>query len=203
MDIIALINLTGIAIGIVLASSGFSVRRGVLAATQKIMSDPMIDQQVKREFQTIIGHTTRTVYLIYYSVVAAFIVMSIIVMVLISELLARGAASTLIGAVVFISVFCCAGVLAPVICLGFLFKQLRCSRQVYCYLYEASTNNPEEVKLYTSALADVQLSAPEAGLRAAALVGILSGGIMGLVWVVVLFLMTNQAVACARSSKCL
>ena len=59
MDVIALINLTGIAIGIVLASSGFSVRRGVLAATQKIMSDPMIDQQVKREFQTIIGHTTR------------------------------------------------------------------------------------------------------------------------------------------------
>lgn len=202
MDIIALINLTGIAIGIVLASSGFSVRRGVLAATQKIMSDPMIDQQVKREFQTIIGHTTRTVYLTYYSVVAAFIVMSIIVMVLISELLARGAASTLIGAVVFISVFCCAGILAPVICLGFLFGQLRCSRQVYCYLYEASTDNPE-IKLYASALADVQLSAPEAGLRAAALVGILSGGIMGLAWVVVLFLMTNQAVACARSSKCL
>lgn len=202
MDVIALINLTGIAIGIVLASSGFSVRRGVRAATQKIMSDPMIDQQVKREFQTIIGHTTRTVYLIYYSVVAAFIVSSIVVMVLVSELLVRGAASTLIGAVIFISIFCCAGILAPVICLGFLFRQLRCSRQAYCYLYEASTDNPE-IKLYASALADVQLSAPEAGLRAAALVGILSGGIMGLTWVVVLFLMTNQAVACARSSKCL
>lgn len=202
MDIIVLINLTGIAVGIVLASLGFSVRRGVLAATQKIMSDPTTDQQIKYELQTTVQSAARTVYLVYYGIVAGFIVSSIVVMVLISELLARGASSTLIGAVVFISVFCCAGVLAPVICLGFLFKQLRCSRQVYRYLYKVSTNNPD-VKLYTSALTDVQLSAPEAGLRAAALVGILSGSIMGLAWVVVLFLMVNQAVACARSSKCL